>query len=82
MDRPITFATGNKGKLREFLSILGDNFPREVVNSGLDLPEFQGTVTICNLRHHIYILSIRLNIGMLQTGWGGGWWYSLKALLM
>jgi len=43
MARPITFVTGNKKKLEEFLSILGATFPREVINNGLDLPEFQGT---------------------------------------
>lgn len=39
MDVPITFITGNQGKLREVTSILnalGDNF--NVVNKNIDLP--------------------------------------------
>lgn len=39
----ISFVTGNKKKLEEFVAILGSNFPHTVVSNGLDLPEYQGT---------------------------------------
>lgn len=38
----ITFVTGNKGKLDEVISILGDSLPFELVSMKLDLPELQG----------------------------------------
>jgi inosine triphosphate pyrophosphatase len=38
---PITFMTGNKGKLAEIKAILGDEF--EIDNTPLDLPELQGS---------------------------------------
>jgi len=39
----ITFVTGNVKKLEEFTAILGSSFPHQVVSSGLDLPEYQGS---------------------------------------
>lgn len=39
---PLTLVTGNKNKLKEFLKILGPDFPHEVVNNDVDLPEYQG----------------------------------------
>ncbi len=41
--KSITFVTGNAKKLEEFVSILGGDFPHEVVSRGLDLPEYQGS---------------------------------------
>eukprot|EP00597_Dinobryon_sp_UTEXLB2267_P003792 CAMPEP_0170065316 /NCGR_PEP_ID=MMETSP0019_2-20121128/5448_1 /TAXON_ID=98059 /ORGANISM="Dinobryon sp., Strain UTEXLB2267" /LENGTH=240 /DNA_ID=CAMNT_0010272153 /DNA_START=119 /DNA_END=841 /DNA_ORIENTATION=+ len=38
----ITFVTGNKKKLEEVISILGDSLPFELVSCKLDLPELQG----------------------------------------
>lgn len=42
MAKPIVFVTGNTKKLEETISILGKNFPRELVNKEMDLPEYQG----------------------------------------
>ncbi|KAH0553981.1 hypothetical protein KQX54_006769 [Cotesia glomerata] len=42
MSKPIVFVTGNAKKLEEILAILGKNFPREVRNQKIDLPEYQG----------------------------------------
>ena len=36
----VTLVTGNKGKLKEFQSILGGCF--NLVNHDIDLPEYQG----------------------------------------
>lgn len=44
MSKPITFVTGNEKKLEEFVTILGKNFPREVKNMKVDLPEYQGEI--------------------------------------
>ncbi|ENN75241.1 hypothetical protein HUJ04_002238 [Dendroctonus ponderosae] len=44
MSRPITFVTGNAKKLEEMLTILGINFPRQVISKKLDLPELQGEI--------------------------------------
>lgn len=43
--RQLTFVTGNKNKLREVQQILEQtpDFPFEVVNRDLDVPEVQGT---------------------------------------
>lgn len=41
--KTITFVTGNVKKLEEFVAILGSNFPYEVVNKKIDLPEYQGS---------------------------------------
>jgi inosine triphosphate pyrophosphatase len=38
----ITFITGNKKKLEEVVSIIGDSLPFELVSMKLDLPELQG----------------------------------------
>nr|XP_022313949.1 inosine triphosphate pyrophosphatase-like isoform X1 [Crassostrea virginica]XP_022314007.1 inosine triphosphate pyrophosphatase-like isoform X1 [Crassostrea virginica] len=38
----IVLCTGNKNKLKEFMQILGPDFPYKVVNVDVDLPEFQG----------------------------------------
>eukprot|EP01035_Chromulina_nebulosa_P017118 gene17118-22632_t len=38
----LTFVTGNKKKLEEVISILGDQFPFELQSVKLDLPELQG----------------------------------------
>ena len=38
----ITFVTGNKKKLEEVISILGEGFPFEVSSLKVDLPELQG----------------------------------------
>ncbi|OQR87493.1 inosine triphosphate pyrophosphatase [Achlya hypogyna] len=40
--RVVTFVTGNKKKLEEVVAILGADFPFEVRNVSLDLPELQG----------------------------------------
>ncbi|XP_065570696.1 inosine triphosphate pyrophosphatase-like [Artemia franciscana] len=49
--KPICFATGNAKKLEEFLAILGHEFPYQVVNKSIDLPEFQGeTDDICKAK--------------------------------
>ncbi|CAK4079472.1 unnamed protein product [Aphanomyces euteiches] len=40
--RVVTFVTGNKKKLEEVVAILGSDFPFEVRNVSLDLPELQG----------------------------------------
>ncbi|XP_056631926.1 inosine triphosphate pyrophosphatase [Diorhabda sublineata] len=42
MLKPITFVTGNVKKLEEVIQILGSEFPRQVINKKLDLPELQG----------------------------------------
>lgn len=42
MSKPIVFVTGNAKKLEEVIAVLGDNFPRELVNRKIDLPEYQG----------------------------------------
>ncbi|XP_050307349.1 inosine triphosphate pyrophosphatase [Anthonomus grandis grandis] len=42
--KPITFVTGNAKKLEELISILGSNFPRELVSKKIDLPELQGDI--------------------------------------
>ncbi|XP_069358636.1 inosine triphosphate pyrophosphatase [Maniola hyperantus] len=42
--RTLTFVTGNVKKLEEVRAILGNNFPFEVVNHMLDLPELQGEI--------------------------------------
>lgn len=42
MAKPIVFVTGNRKKLEETISILGNDFPRELVNKEIDLPEYQG----------------------------------------
>lgn len=42
MTTPIVFVTGNTKKLEEVISILGENFPRELINKKIDLPEYQG----------------------------------------
>jgi len=41
--KTITFVTGNKKKLEEFVAILGNNFPHQVISKDVDLPEYQGT---------------------------------------
>lgn len=41
-NKPITFITGNPGKLQELKQILGSDFPRELVIKSIDLPELQG----------------------------------------
>ncbi|KAI9907100.1 hypothetical protein PsorP6_003966 [Peronosclerospora sorghi] len=38
----ITFVTGNANKLKEVVAILGADFPFELRNQALDLPELQG----------------------------------------
>ena len=38
----ITFVTGNKKKLEEVVSILGDSLPFNLVSAKIDLPELQG----------------------------------------
>ncbi|XP_038207330.1 inosine triphosphate pyrophosphatase [Zerene cesonia] len=40
----LTFVTGNVKKLEEVKLILGNNFPLEVTNHKLDLPELQGEI--------------------------------------
>ncbi|BFZ17060.1 hypothetical protein BsWGS_20098 [Bradybaena similaris] len=42
MARPIILVTGNKNKLKEFVEILGADFPYKVENQDIDLPEYQG----------------------------------------
>ncbi|XP_030041164.2 inosine triphosphate pyrophosphatase [Manduca sexta] len=42
--RSLTFVTGNAKKLEELRAILGVNFPLEIINYKLDLPELQGEV--------------------------------------
>ncbi|CAG4968702.1 unnamed protein product [Colias eurytheme] len=42
--RALTFVTGNIKKLEEVKVILGNNFPLEVTNHKLDLPELQGEI--------------------------------------
>ena len=42
-NKTITFVTGNAKKLEEFLAILGNNFPHNIVSAKIDLPEYQGT---------------------------------------
>uniref|UniRef100_A0A0B7ATK0 Inosine triphosphate pyrophosphatase n=1 Tax=Arion vulgaris TaxID=1028688 RepID=A0A0B7ATK0_9EUPU len=42
MARPIILVTGNKNKLKEFVQILGTEFPYKVENQDIDLPEYQG----------------------------------------
>ncbi|XP_033207994.1 inosine triphosphate pyrophosphatase [Belonocnema kinseyi] len=44
MSKPIVFVTGNAKKLEEFIAILGKNFPREITNKKVDLPEYQGEI--------------------------------------
>uniref|UniRef100_K3WPT4 Inosine triphosphate pyrophosphatase n=1 Tax=Globisporangium ultimum (strain ATCC 200006 / CBS 805.95 / DAOM BR144) TaxID=431595 RepID=K3WPT4_GLOUD len=41
----VTFVTGNKNKLAEVVAILGVDFPFEVRNQAVDLPELQGEPT-------------------------------------
>ena len=38
----LTFVTGNKKKLEEVISILGDSLPYTLTNQKIDLPELQG----------------------------------------
>lgn len=38
----VTFVTGNKNKLAEVVAILGADFPFELRNQAVDLPELQG----------------------------------------
>lgn len=38
----VTFVTGNRNKLSEVVAILGSDFPFEVCNQAVDLPELQG----------------------------------------
>jgi len=38
----LTFVTGNKKKLEEVISILGDSLPYTLTNAKIDLPELQG----------------------------------------
>ncbi|XP_014771708.1 inosine triphosphate pyrophosphatase isoform X2 [Octopus bimaculoides] len=38
----ITFVTGNANKLKEFIQILGKNFPYKLINENIDIPEYQG----------------------------------------
>lgn len=42
MSKKLTFITGNAKKLEEVLAILGPNFPFQITNLKLDLPELQG----------------------------------------
>lgn len=42
--KTITFVTGNIKKLEELRAILGSNFPLEIINYNLDLPELQGEI--------------------------------------
>ena len=44
MKIPITFVTGNKGKLKEFMNIMGGNIAGkfEIKSKDLDLEEIQG----------------------------------------
>ena len=42
MKKRITFITGNKKKLEEVVSIIGDSLPFELVSMKIDLPELQG----------------------------------------
>lgn len=44
MNKPITFVTGNSKKLEEFIAILGNSFPKKIVNASVDLPELQGEI--------------------------------------
>ncbi|VDP90574.1 unnamed protein product [Echinostoma caproni] len=41
---PISFVTGNKNKLAEFIQILGSQYAGKIVAKELDLPELQGSV--------------------------------------
>lgn len=40
--KPIVFVTGNAKKLEEVIAVLGKDFPRELINTKVDLPEYQG----------------------------------------
>ncbi|XP_062593757.1 inosine triphosphate pyrophosphatase-like [Saccostrea cucullata] len=40
--KEIVLCTGNKSKLKEFMQILGEDFPYKITNADIDLPEFQG----------------------------------------
>lgn len=42
MGETLVFVTSNEKKLEEALAILGDDFPMQVNNQKIDLPEFQG----------------------------------------
>lgn len=42
MSRPLVLVTGNKNKLKEFLHIVGNDFPYKVEIQDFDLPEYQG----------------------------------------
>lgn len=42
--RTLTFVTGNVKKLEEVRAILGQNFPFQLINKHLDLPELQGEI--------------------------------------
>ncbi|XP_052747182.1 inosine triphosphate pyrophosphatase [Bicyclus anynana] len=42
--KTLTFVTGNVKKLEEVKAILGHDFPFEVINHKLDLPELQGEI--------------------------------------
>ncbi|XP_017781072.1 PREDICTED: inosine triphosphate pyrophosphatase-like [Nicrophorus vespilloides] len=44
MSKKLTFVTGNVKKLEEIVKILGSNFPFELNNKSLDLPELQGEI--------------------------------------
>ncbi|KAL7299983.1 hypothetical protein TKK_0007298 [Trichogramma kaykai] len=46
MSQPITFVTGNAKKLEEFVAIMGQNFPQEVISRNIDLPEYQGEIDL------------------------------------
>ncbi|XP_026756001.2 inosine triphosphate pyrophosphatase [Galleria mellonella] len=48
--RTLTFVTGNVKKLEEVRAILGSNFPLEIVNHNLDLPELQGEIDEVSIR--------------------------------
>ncbi|OWR43682.1 inosine triphosphatase [Danaus plexippus plexippus] len=48
--RAVVFVTGNLKKLEEVKSILGHNFPLEVTNYRLDLPELQGELNEVSIR--------------------------------
>ena len=41
--KSITFVTGNVKKLEEVIAILGNQFPHDLTNKKIDLPEFQGS---------------------------------------
>jgi len=42
MTDSLVFVTSNEKKLEEAIAILGEDFPFEIVNQAIDLPEFQG----------------------------------------